>query len=142
MSITEAVSVRLEGILKERGMKKTEFKELPGVKAQSVSNIFRTKSMPSITMTTLHRISRALDMTMAEFMDDPIFDNITIDDQFYLSATIKMNQKVLSHMRQHLFCKTDLLFFTIIIVKYFKSLLCALWVFEFTLWGQIHLHCV
>jgi DNA-binding Xre family transcriptional regulator len=80
MSITEAVSVRLESILKERGMKKTEFKELPGVKAQSVSNIFRTKSMPSITMTTLHRISRALDMTMAEFMDDPIFDNIQIDD--------------------------------------------------------------
>lgn len=80
MTITEAVAVRLSGILKERGIMKKDFKELPGVKGQSVCNIFRTKSTPSISMTTLYRISNALGMTMSEFLDDPIFSNVEVKD--------------------------------------------------------------
>lgn len=79
MSITEAVAERLEQILKKRGLKKKEFKELPGVKGQSISNIFRSKSTPSISMMTLYRISTALGMTMREFLDDPIFENLDIE---------------------------------------------------------------
>lgn len=78
MSITEAVAVRLSGILKERGILKKDFREFPGVKGQSISNIFRTKSTPSISMTTLYRICRALDMTMAEFLSDPVFDQLDV----------------------------------------------------------------
>ena len=70
MTITEAVAKRLGSILKERGMMKKEFRELPGVKGQSVCNIFRTKSTPSISMTTLYRVCNALGMTMAEFLDE------------------------------------------------------------------------
>lgn len=80
MTITEAVAVRLSGILKERGIMKKDFKELPGVKGQSVCNIFRTKSTPSISMTTLYRISNALGMTMSEFLDDPIFSSVEVKD--------------------------------------------------------------
>jgi DNA-binding Xre family transcriptional regulator len=80
MSITEAVAVRLGTILKERKMLKKDFKELPGVKGQSICNIFRSKSTPSISMTTLCRICRALDMSMAEFLDDSIFENVEIKD--------------------------------------------------------------
>jgi DNA-binding Xre family transcriptional regulator len=80
MSITEAVAVRLGTILKERKMLKKDFKELPGVKGQSICNIFRSKSTPSISMTTLCRICRALDMSMAEFLDDQIFENVEIKD--------------------------------------------------------------
>ncbi len=79
MTITEAVAKRLGGILKERGMMKKEFRELPGVKGQSICNIFRTKSTPSISMTTLYRVCRALDMTMAEFLDDPVFSEVEVD---------------------------------------------------------------
>ena len=77
MTITEAVAKRLGGILKERGMMKKEFRKLPGVRGQSICNIFRTKSTPSISMTTLYRVCNALGMTMAEFLDDPVF---TSDD--------------------------------------------------------------
>lgn len=80
MTITEAVKIRLSGILKERKMLKKDFKELPGIKSQSICNIFRTKGTPSIGMTTLYRISRALGMTMSEFLNDPIFDNIELND--------------------------------------------------------------
>lgn len=80
MSITEAVAQRLSGILKERGMLKKEFRELPGVNGQSICNIFRTKSTPSISMTTLYRVCRALNMTMSEFLDDPVFENVEIKD--------------------------------------------------------------
>jgi DNA-binding Xre family transcriptional regulator len=80
MSITEAVAVRLGTILKERKMLKKDFKELPGVKGQSICNIFRSKSTPSISMTTLCRICRALDMSMAEFLDDQIFENVEIQE--------------------------------------------------------------
>lgn len=78
MTITEAVAKRLGGILKERGMMKKEFRELPGVRGQSICNIFRTKSTPSISMTTLYRVCNALGMTMAEFLDDPVFDEVEV----------------------------------------------------------------
>lgn len=78
MSITEAVAVRLSGLLKERGLMKKEFREMPGVKGQSICNIFRTKSTPSISMTTLFRICRALDMSMSEFLDDPVFSQVEV----------------------------------------------------------------
>jgi len=81
MTITEAVAQRLGGILKERGMKKKTLGKLPGVKAQSISNIFRSKSVSGISMTTLYRICRALDMTMSEFLNDPVFDQIDLPDE-------------------------------------------------------------
>lgn len=81
MTITEAVAKRLSAILKERGLKKKTLGTLPGVKAQSISNIFRTKSVAGISMTTLFRITRALNMTMSEFLDDPVFNEIVLPDE-------------------------------------------------------------
>jgi DNA-binding Xre family transcriptional regulator len=80
MSITEAVAKRLSGILKERGILKKDFREYPGVKGQSICNIFRTKSTPSISMTTLYRICRALDMSMSDFLSDPIFNDVEVKE--------------------------------------------------------------
>ena len=80
MTITEAVAVRLGSILKERGIKKKALGKMPGVKAQSVSNIFRSKSVSGISMTTLYRICRALDMSLSEFLNDPVFDNLEIPE--------------------------------------------------------------
>lgn len=81
MTITEAVAVRLGSILKERKIKKKALGQMPGVKAQSVSNIFRSKSVSGISMTTLYRICRALDMSMAEFLNDPVFDNLELPEE-------------------------------------------------------------
>ena len=81
MTITEAVAFRLGGILRERGMKKKTLGKLPGVKSQSISNIFRSKSVSGISMTTLYRICRALEISMAEFLDDPIFECIELPDE-------------------------------------------------------------
>ena len=81
MTITEAVAKRLGAILKSRGMKKKALGELPGVKSQSISNIFRSKSVSGISMTTLYRICRALDMSMSEFLNDPVFDNLEIPEE-------------------------------------------------------------
>ena len=78
MTITEAVAHRLGGILKERGMKKKTLGKLPGVRPQSISNIFRSKRVAGISMTTLYRICRALELTMSEFLNDPVFDNIEL----------------------------------------------------------------
>ena len=80
MTITEAVALRLGVILKERGIKKKALGAMPGVKSQSVSNIFRSKSVSGISMTTLYRICRALDMSMSDFLNDPVFDNIELPD--------------------------------------------------------------
>lgn len=80
MTITEAVACRLGGILKERGMKKKTLGSLPGVRPQTVSNIFRTKCVAGISLTTLYRICNALGMTMSEFLNDPIFDNIELPE--------------------------------------------------------------
>lgn len=81
MTITEAVAHRLGAILKERGMKKKELGKMPGVKAQSISNIFRSKSVAGITVMTLYRICRALDMSMSEFLNDPVFKQIQLPEE-------------------------------------------------------------
>ncbi len=81
MTITEAVAQRLNAILKERRIKKKALGNMPGVKSQSISNIFRSKSVSGISMTTLYRICRALDITMSEFLDDPVFDQIELPDE-------------------------------------------------------------
>lgn len=81
MTITEAVAQRLGAILKERGMKKKTLGNLPGVKTQSISNIFRSKSGAGISVTTLYRICRALDMSMSEFLNDPVFDKLDLPDE-------------------------------------------------------------
>lgn len=81
MTITEAVAQRLGAILKERGLKKKELGKMLGVKAQSISNIFRSKSVSGISMTTLYRICRALDMSMSEFLNDPVFDTLELPDE-------------------------------------------------------------
>lgn len=80
MTITEAVALRLGVILKERRIKKKALGEMPGVKSQSVSNIFRSKSVSGISLTTLYRICRALDMSMSDFLNDPVFDNLEIPE--------------------------------------------------------------
>ena len=80
MTITEAVAHRLTRILKDRGIKKKELGAMKGVKPQSISNIFRSKSVSGISMTTLYRICRALDMSMSEFLDDPVFKQIELPD--------------------------------------------------------------
>jgi len=80
MTITEAVAQRLGAILKDRGIKKKELGKMPGVKAQSISNIFRSKSVSGISVTTLYRICRALEMPMSEFLDDPVFDKLELPD--------------------------------------------------------------
>ena len=81
MTITEAVAYRLTRILKDRGIKKKQLGAMPGVKSQSISNIFRSKSVSGISMTTLYRICRALNMTMAEFLDDPVFEKIELPEE-------------------------------------------------------------
>lgn len=80
MTITEAVAQRLGAILKSRGIKKKALGSMPGVKTQSISNIFRTKSVAGISMTTLYRICRALDMTMSEFLNDPVFNDLELPE--------------------------------------------------------------
>ena len=80
MTITEAVAHRLTRILKDRGLKKKTLGSMPGVKSQSISNIFRSKSVSGISMTTLYRVCRALDMSMAEFLNDPVFKQIELPD--------------------------------------------------------------
>lgn len=81
MTITEAVAYRLTRILRDRGIKKKQLGSMPGVKSQSISNIFRSKSVSGISMTTLYRICRALDLTMSEFLDDAVFNQIELPDE-------------------------------------------------------------
>ena len=81
MTITEAVAYRLTRILKDRGIKKKQLGSMPGVKSQSISNIFRSKSVSGISMTTLYRICRALNLTMAVFLNDPIFNQLEIPEE-------------------------------------------------------------
>ena len=74
MTLSEAVSIRVRAILKERNMTQYRLEQNSGVN-HSTMKAFLNNKYKSCNLTTVVLIIRALGMTVAEFFDDPIFES-------------------------------------------------------------------
>lgn len=76
MKLVEAVGKRLDNILKERKMKQNHLATLGGIPRSTISIIIGVKRK-EVKLGTIYQICDTLQMSLKEFFDDPIFNEVT-----------------------------------------------------------------
>ena len=76
MKLAEAVGIRLEKILQERGMTQYGLSKLGGVPRQTI-NIVIKGAHDHVALDTVYQLTATLGMSLADFFADPIFDEVT-----------------------------------------------------------------
>ncbi len=74
MTLANAVSKRIRKILNDKKMTQYRLEQNAGI-SHSTMNSFLNARYKACNLTTVVLIVRALGMTIAEFFDDPIFEN-------------------------------------------------------------------
>lgn len=78
MNLQKAVALRMSKLLLERNMSQYSLSLKAGLTKQAISNIMNEKYF-SIKFETVVKIADAFDMTIQEFLDDPIFNREKLD---------------------------------------------------------------
>lgn len=81
MSFNDAVVERVLALLKERNMTRYRLQQLSGITHGHMHRIMKD-ARKNITLKTVAMFARGFDMTIAEFLDDPLFsyDNLDMDE--------------------------------------------------------------
>ena len=78
MQLNQAVSMRLTELLKERGMTQYQLYIKSGVPKSTLSNLLSC-SYDSVKLRILHEICQGFEISLPEFFDSPLFDEINLD---------------------------------------------------------------
>lgn len=76
MTLMEAVSDRLKRLQAEKGFTSYKIQKEGGVPRSTVGKLISMK-FKTVELDTLYQIVSTMGMTIREFFDDPIFDNVT-----------------------------------------------------------------
>ncbi len=77
ISPNKAFALRISKLLAEKKISKYRLTKESGVTESAMRYIFNERNQ-SVNLTTVIRVASALDMTLAEFFDDPIFDFVNL----------------------------------------------------------------
>lgn len=80
MTYTEAISLRLRGLCRERNLSLNGMAMLAGLNQSTLENIVKGKSK-SPGLRTLHRIATGLNMTVAELLDFPLMNEALFEGE-------------------------------------------------------------
>ena len=72
MTVSEAVAERIRGLLWERGMTQYRLEQASGVQHGSMQCILNGRNR-TVTLSTVMMIARGFDLSLLEFLDDPVF---------------------------------------------------------------------
>ena len=75
MKVKDIVALRFLEICKERGIKLNELANASGVTPSTVYSMM-DESRRDVSITTIKKLCDGIDITLREFFDSPIFDNI------------------------------------------------------------------
>ncbi len=80
MFITKAISIRVRQILKEKGITQYKLEQLTGIYHNTMTSLLNCRYKTANIITVLLIID-ALDMTISEFFNSPLFDfnNLSLD---------------------------------------------------------------
>ena len=78
MQLNQAVSIRLSELLKERSMTQYQLFSKSGVPKSTINNIIQC-SYDSVKLRILHELCQGLEITIAEFFQSPLFDEMNLD---------------------------------------------------------------
>lgn len=76
MKLVEAIGIRVKNLLEDAGMTQYELSKQGGIQRSTISVIIGVKRN-SVKSDTLFQIASSLGVTLKEFFDDPIFDEVT-----------------------------------------------------------------
>lgn len=74
-TVKEAVAVRFQGIMKERGIKTNELATRSGVTPSSVYSMLDPRRK-EVSVNLVKKLCDGLDMTLGEFFSAPVFDEL------------------------------------------------------------------
>ena len=72
MTVSEAVAKRINRLLIEKGMTQYRLELTSGIQHGSMQCIMNGRNK-TVTLSTVIMIARGFDMTLLEFLDDPVF---------------------------------------------------------------------
>lgn len=75
MSLAEAVKVRILTLMKERGFSQYDFYTKGGIAKSTVSQVLNG-TRERVAFKTIYEMISTMGVSLKEFCDDPIFDNI------------------------------------------------------------------
>ena len=80
MNIAEAITKRLNVLLKEKSVTRYALEKKTGISRETLKSIIKGKTK-GVNLKTVVLIAYGLDMSVAEFLHDDLFDynNLTID---------------------------------------------------------------
>lgn len=74
MKLSTAVALRISNILRERNMSQYRLEKNIAMPHNTMKSLMGERNN-SVNLKTIMQIVKGLDMTVAEFFDDPIFEN-------------------------------------------------------------------
>ncbi len=72
MNVNQAVAKRIKDLLKEKGITQYRLEKNSGILHGSMACIMNGRNK-TVTLSTVYMLARGFDMTIIEFLNDPIF---------------------------------------------------------------------
>lgn len=76
MQLIEAVKIRFKKLMKDKNFKQFDFYSNGGMPKSTVSQFLNGKKK-KVTIYTIYEMVAAMGVSLKEFFDDPIFDEVT-----------------------------------------------------------------
>lgn len=78
MHLNQAVSMRIEELLKERDMTQYQLFTKSGVPKSTLSNLMHC-SYDSVKLRIIHEICQGFEISLSDFFLSPLFDEVNLD---------------------------------------------------------------
>ena len=78
MKLSQAVSLRLQELLREYGMTQYQLFTKSGVPKSTISNLIHC-SYDSVKLRIIHELCQGFSVSIAEFFASPLFDEVNLD---------------------------------------------------------------
>ncbi len=78
MKISTAVALRVSNILRERNMSQYRLEKIIDMPHNTMKTLMHERN-ESVNLKTVMQIIRGLDMTVAQFFDDPLFESSELE---------------------------------------------------------------
>ena len=78
MKLNQAVSLRLQELLAERGMTQYQLFTKSGVPKSTIHNLIQC-SYDSVKLRIIHELCQGFEISISEFFQSPLFEEINLD---------------------------------------------------------------
>lgn len=76
MSLTEAIKIRISALMNEKGFSQYDFYTKGGIAKSTVSQVING-TRERVAIRTIYEMISTMGVSLKEFFDDPIFDDIS-----------------------------------------------------------------